>query len=544
MTTYKTGNPLGSTSPKDLFDNSENLDKAANDLSSEQWVDRFGRTRTTLHGIEASAGRQRLNIQDSANLVLAGLGYAVPVEYVAGLSMTLQTQTVSFGGVVYAPKADKLPFTTSGAFETDRFRVIQGVSGQDLASDIGASMVGMEDGFMLDDLQSVTAPTKAHRYGGQLRRLASALVNPFHQEVNIAFIGDSITWGRWVPDNSPYDPRNQSLQDPRDNSGTASYVNRFKRYIGAEFFNGEEPTLSNWPASPSGQSTTLFSREIDLYVLGGGIQVNLSGGAVAVDREAISAFLGRQYYASIPSSGGEFSISFKLTGSEFTLAYTQISSGADYELIVGGVSQGTYSTSGESKFNTQRKHSFSYIYDGNVVIKVANTQSPKTAFYVEGLIIQKKCRITNQGINGASFVSYAARCFGAFGPSVTSQNDEFYFVQLGTNDRVTGGNPKVVSTLHNSAVTLLGLLPSSSAVILMAANPAVQDHPAPGYGYSMNSVRNTINNLAREKSIDFIDNYSVFRGGDLDFLTADGLHPNARGHFLIARNIVAALESA
>lgn len=544
MTTYKTGNPLGSVAPQDLFDNSQNIDQAANDLSNEQWIDRLGRTRMTLHGIEASAGRQRLSIQNSANLVLAGLGYAVPVEYVAGLSMTLPTQTVSFGGVVYAPKVDKLPFTTSGVFETDKFRVIQGVSGLDLASEIGASMVGMEDGFMLDDLQSVTAPTKAHRYGGQLRKLASALANPFHQEVNIAFIGDSITWGRTLPDNSVYEPRNQSLQDPRDNSGTASYVNRFKRYIGAEFFNGESPVLSNWSASPSGQSTALFSREIDLYILGGGIQISMTGGAVALDRESAQAFLGRQYYVAVPASSGELTVSFQITGTEFTLAYTQISSGADYELIVDGVSQGVFTTSGEPQFNTRRKHTFPYVSGKTVVLKVANTQAPKTALYVEGLIIQKKCRVTNQGINGASFLSYAARCFGAFGPSVTSQNDEFYFVQLGTNDRVAGGSPKAVSTLHNSAVALLALLPTSSSVILMAANPDNRDYPMPAYAYSMNSVRNTINNLAREKSIDFIDNYSVFRGGDLDFLTSDGLHPNSRGHFLIARNIVAALESA
>ena len=49
MTTYNTGNPLGSVDVKDLYDNSQNLDDAVNSLEPT-WVDRFGRTRTTLQG--------------------------------------------------------------------------------------------------------------------------------------------------------------------------------------------------------------------------------------------------------------------------------------------------------------------------------------------------------------------------------------------------------------------------------------------------------------------------------------------------------------
>ena len=47
MTTYNTGNPLGSTSPKDLYDNAENLDQAVNS-AADTWVDRFGETRLTM----------------------------------------------------------------------------------------------------------------------------------------------------------------------------------------------------------------------------------------------------------------------------------------------------------------------------------------------------------------------------------------------------------------------------------------------------------------------------------------------------------------
>jgi|SRR5690625_1568526 len=50
MTTYNTGNPIGSTDPKDLYDNAENFDQATN--GSGHWKDRLGVTRPTLAYLE------------------------------------------------------------------------------------------------------------------------------------------------------------------------------------------------------------------------------------------------------------------------------------------------------------------------------------------------------------------------------------------------------------------------------------------------------------------------------------------------------------
>ncbi|UQN37326.1 hypothetical protein MTR80_06365 [Alcaligenes aquatilis] len=62
MTTYKTGNPIGSVSPKDLFDNSENLDRAVNGAALT-WKDRFDRSRLSWAGIE---DRARIDIVAAA----------------------------------------------------------------------------------------------------------------------------------------------------------------------------------------------------------------------------------------------------------------------------------------------------------------------------------------------------------------------------------------------------------------------------------------------------------------------------------------------
>ncbi|WP_410735254.1 GDSL-type esterase/lipase family protein [Citrobacter koseri] len=52
MTTYNTGNPLGSAAAKDLYDNAQNFDHLSNDQENELWPDRFGKNRLTWHGME------------------------------------------------------------------------------------------------------------------------------------------------------------------------------------------------------------------------------------------------------------------------------------------------------------------------------------------------------------------------------------------------------------------------------------------------------------------------------------------------------------
>lgn len=130
MTTYNTGNPVGSVDPKDLYDNAQNLDNIVNG-SEHSYADRLGVARRSLAGIDAAA-----------DAVLSGLGYAPPVTYAAGISLTLTTQTVEYNGEVYAPKSSALPFTTGGAFDPTKFRLIQGVAASELAAPGGSALVG------------------------------------------------------------------------------------------------------------------------------------------------------------------------------------------------------------------------------------------------------------------------------------------------------------------------------------------------------------------------------------------------------------------
>jgi hypothetical protein len=125
-----TTNPVPSQDPSDLLFNAGKLDEVVSG-SNATYTDRLGISRRTMAGIDAAA-----------DVVLGGLGYAPPVAYAAGIALTLTTQTVEYAGKVYAPKVANLPFTTSGTFETAKFRLIQGVASADLAASGGAAMVG------------------------------------------------------------------------------------------------------------------------------------------------------------------------------------------------------------------------------------------------------------------------------------------------------------------------------------------------------------------------------------------------------------------
>ena len=103
MTTYNTGNPIGSTDARDRLDNSENLDIALN-THNATWVDRLGVTRDSFEG------------------ALSGLSFYRVGTFAAGYTLTNMRQTLEYGGHEYSwagtfPKvvaAGATPETTGG----------------------------------------------------------------------------------------------------------------------------------------------------------------------------------------------------------------------------------------------------------------------------------------------------------------------------------------------------------------------------------------------------------------------------------------------
>ncbi|WP_157953031.1 tail fiber/spike domain-containing protein [Limnobaculum parvum] len=83
MTTYNTGNPLGSPAAKDLYDNAENFDHLSNDRVNIEWNDRFGVPRKTWYGIEKWAQE-----------AISKYGYITIDSFQDGAELTLPNQVL------------------------------------------------------------------------------------------------------------------------------------------------------------------------------------------------------------------------------------------------------------------------------------------------------------------------------------------------------------------------------------------------------------------------------------------------------------------
>lgn len=138
MTTYNTGNPIGSTAVQDLYDNAQNLDELVNNKTKRSREDRFGVPRKTWWGIE----------QDFQDFLISS-GYVNIGDYGASLNITARNQVFWRAGEIYrAGAALELPYTTTGNWgdEGELFVTVgDQVLRQQLADpDEGAELVGYQ----------------------------------------------------------------------------------------------------------------------------------------------------------------------------------------------------------------------------------------------------------------------------------------------------------------------------------------------------------------------------------------------------------------
>lgn len=138
MTTYATGNPLGSKDPRDLYDNAENLDTAANDRVNVSWNDRLGFQRKTLFGME-----------QQVNDFLIGTAFEpVPLIYVDGSELVVPSPSklIQRDGNLYSVRLPaSFPVNLSGNWASDEplltVRSDQALR-QQLAQPLGSEMIG------------------------------------------------------------------------------------------------------------------------------------------------------------------------------------------------------------------------------------------------------------------------------------------------------------------------------------------------------------------------------------------------------------------
>lgn len=676
MTTYNTGSPVGSSDPRDLYDNAENFDTLVNSPDKLEHPDRLGVARKTWHGIE----------EDFQRFLLES-GYQDIGTYAAGLEITARNQIFVRNGEYYRAAASlSIPYTTTGDWATEGGSFVSlgdAILRQDLATNgselvtvvtstgtqtlkaalddrvttystisaaesaissgllkngqtvlvngseqlvvsgqlveksslhpisfgaagdgealdnsafndfevvvkgrdidlLGKSYLTTEvktgnnyyngnfiiDGFVYPTNSPETYPLAAPRcsyFGGQLAQLKDDLSNPLCQLLGIVFIGDSITWGSGATGATGEPGRDGTLSDPRAPYGAPSFVNQFKRYIRDNYKRGDglAEAITNWPASSSGESTVLYQNTEIMYPRYEQFTVQKIGASqdpsdLFTTNSPTNAILSLNN--TVDSAQYGHSIEFQFTGSRFILSIRTSTDGtldAFFDVLINGALVQTIDArpganglvNDNALFDQQLEINFDFVRDATITIRTnRNGLTGQRLLSVTALRVPRQVRITNNGIVGATSVSYTANNLdgntSGDGVAITFV-DEYVICQIGTNDRAaTSGRPSGANQFaRNLGIMLDNASLTGKKLILMAANPA-KNEDSSIYPFHMQEVRNIVFRTARARSLDFIDNYTIFQRLNNDAYTADGLHPGDLGHTMIARNIIGALESS
>lgn len=147
MTTYNTGNPIGSTDPRDLYDNAQNFDHLSLDTENETWPDRLGNQRSTWYGIEKKADR-----------AISGYGYITKKSFEIGATLDTPNTVLQWenNGEFYRWDGDwsqpkevppaSTPDSTGGIGQGKWVGVGDASLRSDLNKDTGASIVNTSSG--------------------------------------------------------------------------------------------------------------------------------------------------------------------------------------------------------------------------------------------------------------------------------------------------------------------------------------------------------------------------------------------------------------
>lgn len=124
MTTYATGNPLGSMSAKDLLDNAQNLDFFMNG-KEQGYHNRYFEYRISYFGMEV-AFREAQSYRDEAfKYAIRNSGFKLLGEYAPGVTLTTYNQVVRYQGELYGlATATEAPYTLTGVWAADAVHLI------------------------------------------------------------------------------------------------------------------------------------------------------------------------------------------------------------------------------------------------------------------------------------------------------------------------------------------------------------------------------------------------------------------------------------
>ena len=401
---------------------------------------------------------------------------------------------------------------------------------------------------------TVTANTPASNNIKALKQLYHAMYNPMHS-INIRFIGDSITWGVGATGTAQATPRSHSLSDPRNNMTSDSYVNLFRLWLGQSILDGAELVEELNEDKHTGSAYFFRDYIIDPTDTSNGFRYIHPRLKKEIGMPKVTQRLGTTfgYHVDIahrPSRelGYNYNawVEFDFVGDNFTAVYagqSAINSDKDtyVDVYIDNEKIGEINYSEQIAFNLEKTYNVEH---GKHTASLRNRSENGSAFRLEAIKVTRKIRVANDGISGTWTGQWLPN--GQLLGTVTD-NDEFVFVQLGTNDRSQAIQPFTMQkTKNNLDVIVKHLLKNNKKVVLMAANSVRKDKEDPlVYKYTQGDIAQAVKQVADKNHVSFVDNYrstiqDKIEGNDNAY-TTDGLHPNDAGHRKIFENIVHAI---
>ena len=152
---YNTNNPVGSTDPRDLYDNAGNLDKFVNG-DAPFYPDRLGQQRKSLSGMEADFSSAQEGREAAFDQFLEASAFIWIGDYGAGLTFTSRSQYMVRDGNAYRlAVSTTIPYTSTGnwALEQTKFSLANpdDILRQDLNSPDGGTIVRLSNGKTVEE---------------------------------------------------------------------------------------------------------------------------------------------------------------------------------------------------------------------------------------------------------------------------------------------------------------------------------------------------------------------------------------------------------
>ncbi|AOA58285.1 SGNH/GDSL hydrolase family protein [Acinetobacter larvae] len=392
---------------------------------------------------------------------------------------------------------------------------------------------------------------KQDKFTSTLQSLYADLHNPL-MSVNIKLVGDSITWGTGASNVSASSPRTGRLTDPRNTTDPKSptWANLLRQYLVTTFTDGQ--LIEDAPGSAYGESENIIilSKDANLFKFANPnktvkftteyIRTLIKG--AAVDSKEYLDIVPPTYPSNYPS---EFS--FEMNGSGFKIVLAKFATGTPETYFANVYIDGVLHkkielTADTTAFNYEEV--ITLPNNGKHLITIKNESSIMSAMRIQNIVVKKSVKVSNDGIIGSTTKSWLERV--KLSESI-KHNDDYVFVQLGTNNRGYGSandySLNSFSTELRKIVDDIDTLSNGNAkVILMCANAVtLNDYPTSENNQhsSMKTINSAIKQIADEKKLSFISNYEAtqqLKLDKVDFLK-DGLHPNDYGYRVMFENI-------